>query len=247
LKFDFIEDFSTYRNQRLYVLTPGRIEMYDLNDLSYEGYLSLPDSSYIYCKVGGMDENLVAFMAIRDGRDYSGEYDFEERKFYFPADGVMQGSDAALKKVLSRSGYFYSEDHTFDYFSNSGDIFRMEDFYFLSYQWDFKHKEPLNVCVSNVQMMSRKLFMQIETDKGDYCLITTLDEKDYPRSTKLFLNSNTPCFPVGVFYNGKNHYLCDSKDIGRYISKELLDDEGKQLVDSLQSVSRNVIIQYHLR
>ena len=160
LKFDEIVDFSTYRNQRLYVLTPGSIEMYDLKDLSYEGSLPLPESSYTYCKVGGMDEDLVTFMAIRDGRDYSGEYDFEEQKFYF---------------------------------SNSGDIFRMEDFYFLSHQWDFKHKEPLNICVSNVQMFSRKLYMQIETDRGDYCLITTLDEKDYPRSTKLFLNSNTPC------------------------------------------------------
>ena len=68
-----------------------------------------------------------------------------------------------------------------------------------------------------------------------------------PRSTKLYLNSNTPCFPVGVFYNATNHYLCDSKDLEKYISKVLLDDEGKQRADSLQSVSSNVIIQYHLR
>ena len=55
LKFDIIEDFSTFRNKRLYVLTADGIEMYGLNDLLYEGRLPLPDTSYTYCKVGGKE------------------------------------------------------------------------------------------------------------------------------------------------------------------------------------------------
>lgn len=55
LKFDVIEDFPTFQDKRLYVLTACGIEMYGLNDLLYEGCLPLPDTSYTYCKVGGKE------------------------------------------------------------------------------------------------------------------------------------------------------------------------------------------------
>lgn len=246
LEFDVIKDFSTFRDKRLYILTADGIEMYGLNDLSYEGCLPLPDTSYTYCKVGGKDDNAVVVLAFRDGRNYSGEYAIRECVFYFPADGGMKGSNPAMKRVLDKSGFFYSETDSYYYYSNTGEIYRMEDFYYLSYQWEFKHKEPVKVSISNVQKMSNKLFMQIETDRGTYCLITELDN-DYQHFSRLFSDSSTPFFPLGVFYDNANYYLCNSMDIGKYINKELLDDNIDNAIDSLKSISRNTIIKYSLK
>ena len=247
LKFDVIEDFSTFRNRRLYVLTAGEIDMYSLNDLSYEGSLPLPDTSYTYCKVGGKDDNSIVVLAFRDGRNYSGEYDIRERVFYFPADGGMKGSNPAMKRVLDKSGFFYSETDSYYFYSNTGEIYRLEDFYFLSYQWDFKHKEPVKICVSNVQKMSNKLFMQIETDRGNYCLITVLDERDYPQFSRLFSEAETPYLPLGMLYDNANYYLSNSKDINKYISRDLLDCKENNVLDSLCSMSRSLVIKYVLK
>ncbi len=246
LKFDVIEDFSTFRNKRLYILTADGIEMYGLNDLLYEGRLPLPDTSYTYCKVGGKEDNSVVVLAFRDGRNYSGEYAVRERVFYFPADGGMKGSNSAMKRVLDKSGFFYSETESYYYYSNTGEIYRMEDFYYLSYQWEFKHKEPVKVSISNVQKMSNKLFMQIETDRGTYCLITERDN-DYQHSSRLFSDSSTPFFPLGVFYDKANYFLCNSMDIGKYINKELLDDNANNALDSLRAISCNTIIKFSLK
>lgn len=240
LKFGVIEDFSTFRNRRLYVLTAGEIDMYSLNDLSYEGSLPLPDTSYTYCKVGGKDDNSIVVLAFRDGRNYSGEYDIRERVFYFPADGGMKGSNPAMKRVLDKSGFFYSETDSYYFYSNTGEIYRLEDFYFLSNQWDFKHKEPVKICVSNVQKMSNKLFMQIETDRGNYCLITVLDERDYPHSSSLLSDANAPFFPLGVFYDNANYFLCNSMDLSKYVSINFVPD-------SLRAISRTIIIKYSLK
>jgi len=246
LKFDVIEDFSTFRNKRLYVLTAGGIEMYGLNDLLYEGRLPLPDTSYTYCKVGGKDDNSVVVLAFRDGRNYSGEYAVRERVFYFPADGGMKGSNSAMKRVLDKSGFFYSETDSYYYYSNTGEIYRMEDFYYLSYQWEFKHKEPLKVSISNVQKTSNKLYVKIETDRGTYCLITERDN-DYKQSSRLFSDTGTPFFPLGAFYDNANYYLCNSMDIGKYINKELLDDIANNALDSLRAISCNTIIKFSLK
>ena len=246
LEFDVIKDFSTFRDKRLYILTADGIEMYGLNDLLYEGRLPLPDTSYTYCKVGGKDDNSVVVLAFRDGRNYSGEYAVRERFFYFPADGGMKGSNSAMKKVLDKSGFFYSETDSYYYYSNTGEIYRMEDFYYLSYQWEFKHKEPVKVSISNVQKMSNKLFMQIETNRGNYCLISEKDN-GYHRTSKLFSEADTPYFPLGVFYDDANYFLCNSMDIDKYISKELLDDNIDNAIDSLKSISRNTIIKYSLK
>ena len=220
--------------------------MYGLNDLSYEGCLPLPDTSYTYCKVGGKDDNAVVVLAFRDGRNYSGEYAIRECVFYFPADGGMKGSNPAMKRVLDRSGFFYSETDSYYYYSNTGEIYRLEDFYYLSYQWEFKHKEPVKVSISNVQKMSNKLFMQIETNRGNYCLISEKDN-GYHRTSKLFSEADTPYFPLGVFYHDANYFLCNSMDIDKYISKELLDDNIDNAIDSLKSISRNTIIKYSLK
>ena len=246
LEFDVIKDFSTFRDKRLYILTADGIEMYGLNDLLYEGRLPLPDTSYTYCKVGGKDDNSVVVLAFRDGRNYSGEYAVRERFFYFPADGGMKGSNSAMKKVLDKSGFFYSETDSYYYYSNTGEIYRMEDFYYLSYQWEFKHKEPVKVSISNVQKISNKLFMQIETNRGNYCLISEKDN-GYHRTSKLFSEADTPYFPLGVFYDDANYFLCNSMDIDKYISKELLDDNIDNAIDSLKSISRNTIIKYSLK
>lgn len=246
LEFDVIKDFSTFRDKRLYILTADGIEMYGLNDLSYEGCLPLPDTSYTYCKVGGKDDNSVVVLSFRDGRNYSGEYAVRERVFYFPADGGMKGSNSAMKRVLDKSGFFYSETDSYYYYSNTGEIYRMEDFYYLSYQWEFKHKKPVKVSISNVQKMSNKLFMQIETDRGTYCLISEKDN-GYHRTSKLFSEADTPYFPLGVFYDDANYFLCNSMDIDKYISKELLDDNIDNAIDSLKSISRNTIIKYSLK
>jgi len=246
LKFDVIEDFSTFRNKRLYTLTADGIEMYGLNDLLYEGRLPLPDASYTYCKVGGKDDNSVVVLAFRDGRNYSGEYAVRERVFYFPADGGMKGSNSAMKRVLDKSGFFYSETDSYYYYSNTGEIYRMEDFYYLSYQWEFKHKEPLKVSISNVQKTSNKLYVKIETDRGTYCLITERDN-DYQHSSRLFSDSSTPFFPLGVFYDKANYFLCNSMDIGKYINKELLDDNANNALDSLRAISCNTIIKFSLK
>ena len=246
LKFDVIEDFSTFRNKRLYTLTADGIEMYGLNDLLYEGRLPLPDASYTYCKVGGKDDNSVVVLAFRDGRNYSGEYAVRERVFYFPADGGMKGSNSAMKRVLDKSGFFYSETDSYYYYSNTGEIYRMEDFYYLSYQWEFKHKEPLKVSISNVQKTSNKLYVKIETDRGTYCLITERDN-DYKQSSRLFSDTSTPFFPLGVFYDNANYYLCNSMDIGKYINKELLDDNANNALDSLRAISCNTIIKFSLK
>lgn len=246
LEFDVIKDFSTFRDKRLYILTADGIEMYGLNDLSYEGCLPLPDTSYTYCKVGGKDDNAVVVLAFRDGRNYTGEYAIRECVFYFPADGGMKGSNPAMKRVLDRSGFFYSETDSYYYYSNTGEIYRLEDFYFLRYQWDFKNKEPVKICVSNVQKMSSKLFMQIETNRGNYCLISEKDN-GYHRTSKLFSEADTPYFPLGVFYDDANYFLCNSMDIDKYISKELLDDNIDNAIDSLKSISRNTIIKYSLK
>lgn len=246
LEFDVIKDFSTFRDKRLYILTADGIEMYGLNDLLYEGSLPLPDTSYAYCKVGGKDDNSVVVLAFRDGRNYSGEYAVRERVFYFPADGGMKGSNSAMKRVLDKSGFFYSETDSYYYYSNTGEIYRMEDFYYLSYQWEFKHKEPVKVSISNVQKMSNKLFMQIETNRGNYCLISEKDN-GYYRTSKLFSEADTPYFPLGVFYDDANYFLCNSMDIDKYISKELLDDNIDNAIDSLKSISRNTIIKYSLK
>ena len=246
LEFDVIKDFSTFRDKRLYILTADGIEMYGLNDLSYEGCLPLPDTSYTYCKVGGKDDNAVVVLAFRDGRNYSGEYAIRECVFYFPADGGMKGSNPAMKRVLDRSGFFYSETDSYYYYSNTGEIYRMEDFYYLSYQWEFKHEEPVKVSISNVQKMSNKLFMQIETNRGNYCLISEKDN-GYHRTSKLFSEADTPYFPLGVFYDDANYFLCNSMDIDKYISKELLDDNIDNAIDSLKSISRNTIIKYSLK
>lgn len=246
LEFDVIKDFSTFRDKRLYILTADGIEMYGLNDLLYEGSLPLPDTSYTYCKVGGKDDNSVVVLAFRDGRNYSGEYAVRERVFYFPADGGMKGSNSAMKRVLDKSGFFYSETDSYYYYSNTGEIYRMEDFYYLSYQWEFKHKEPVKVSISNVQKMSNKLFMQIETNRGNYCLISEKDN-GYHRTSKLFSEADTPYFPLGVFCDDANYFLCNSMDIDKYISKELLDDNIDNAIDSLKSISRNTIIKYSLK
>ena len=240
LEFDVIKDFSTFRDKRLYILTADGIEMYGLNDLSYEGSLPLPDTSYTYCKVGGKDDNSIVVLAFRDGRNYSGEYDIRERVFYFPADGGMKGSNPAMKRVLDKSGFFYSETDSYYFYSNTGEIYRLEDFYFLSYQWDFKHKEPVKICVSNVQKMSNKLFMQIETDRGNYCLITVLDERDYPHSSSLLSDADAPFFPLGVFYDNANYFLCNSMDLSKYVSINFVPD-------SLRAISRTIIIKYSLK
>ena len=247
LQFDDIADFSTFRNERLFVLTPGGIEIYGLKDLSYEGSLPLPDTSFTYCKVGGKDDHSVVVLAVQGGRIYSGEYDIPKRVFYFPADGGMKGGESAMKKMLDKSGFFYSESESYFFYSNTGEVYRMADFYFLSYYWDFKHREPVQMCVSNVQKTTDKLFMQIETNKDDYCLITELEENGYPRSSKLYSNTNTPCFPLGVFYGNVNHFLCNSSEMDQYVDRELLDDKGKATADSLRTASCNLIIKYHLK
>jgi hypothetical protein len=246
LEFDVIKDFSTFRDKRLYILTADGIEMYGLNDLLYEGRLPLPDTSYTYCKVGGKDDNSVVVLAFRDGRNYSGEYAVRERVFYFPADGGMKGSNSAMKRVLDKSGFFYSETDSYYYYSNTGEIYRMEDFYYLSYQWEFKHKEPLKVSISNVQKTSNKLYVKIETDRGTYCLITERDN-DYKQSSRLFSDTGTPFFPLGAFYDNANYYLCNSMDIGKYINKELLDDIANNALDSLRAISCNTIIKFSLK
>ena len=151
-----------------------------------------------------------------------------------------------MKRVLDKSGFFHSETDSYYYYSNTGEIYRMEDFYYLSYQWEFKHKEPVKVSISNVQKMSNKLFMQIETDRGTYCLITEKDN-GYHRTSKLFSEADTPYFPLGVFYDDANYFLCNSMDIDKYISKELLDDNIDNAIDSLKSISRNTIIKYSLK
>ena len=94
--------------------------------------------------------------------------------------------------------------------------------------------------------MSNKLFMQIETNRGNYCLISEKDN-GYHRTSKLFSEADTPYFPLGVFYDDANYFLCNSMDIDKYISKELLDDNIDNAIDSLKSISRNTIIKYSLK
>jgi len=148
--------------------------------------------------------------------------------------------------VLDKSGFFYSETDSYYYYSNTGEIYRMEDFYYLSYQWEFKHKEPLKVSISNVQKTSNKLYVKIETDRGTYCLITERDN-DYKQSSRLFSDTGTPFFPLGAFYDNANYYLCNSMDIGKYINKELLDDIANNALDSLRAISCNTIIKFSLK
>lgn len=246
LRFDLIEDFSVYKNKRLYILTSNRIELYDLNNMSYVCSLPLLDTSYTYCKVAGRDDNFIVVIAVRDGLEYSGHYDIKNRVCYL-AEGTIKGNNHSLRKVLSNSGFYYSEDDLYFFYSNTGTIYRMADFFFLSYTWSFEHKVPLQIRISNVQKMSDKLFMQIETSRGDYRLIMTLGENGYPRKTELYSNSIIPSFPLGVIFNSTNYFLCDSKDIFKYISGDLLDNKENIPLDILQSASRYSVIKYHLK
>lgn len=245
-KFDRIIDFSVYNNKKLYILTSDRIEVYDLNNMSHECDLPLQDTSFTYCKVAGRDDNYVVVIAIRDGIEYSGHYDIKNQACYL-AEGTIKGNNNSLRKVLGNSGFFYSDNDLYFFYSHTGTIYRMADFFYLSYLWSFEHKSPIEIKISNVQKTSDKLFMQIETDSVDYCLIMSLDENGAPHITELYLNSNTPYFPLGVFYNSTNYYLCESKDIFKYVSVELFDDGENQSVDVVQSISRYSIIKYHLK
>lgn len=247
LRFDHIEDFSTYRNKVLYILGSDKIELYDLTTMSHKSELPLPDQSFTYCKMAARDDNFIIVFAIRDGMEFSGQYDIKDRKCYL-AEGTVKGSNRSLKELLSNSDFYYSEEDLYFFYANTGAIYRMADFFFLSYVWDFKYKEPLQVRVGGVQKMSDKLYMRIQTDKGDYCLITEL-QNYRPVASRLYSNAKTPFFPVGYFYNNTNYYLCDAQDVGRYISMDLLDSRGRETVDSLRATSQNksVIIKYHLK
>ncbi len=247
LKFDVIGDFSTFRNKRLYVLAFDRIEMYDLDELKHEGTLPLPDSSFTYCKVGGTYEDVVAVFAFRGGKVYSGDYDTVQKTLYFPVEGNIKGSNDSLKKVLGKSGFFYNGDESYFYYSNTGTVYQMADFYFLSYVWDFKKKKEVHVTVSNVQKMTNKLFMNLETSMGDYCSIITINDDGYPHSSALYSSSKTPYFPLGIIYNKTNYYLCNSMDIDKYVSRNLLDSEENNRFDTLKSHSNNIMIKYHLK
>jgi len=244
MTFDVVDDFSIYKEKKLYVLASSKIETYDLTNFTCYEVFHIPDTSFSFFKIAGRNDNVVLISALRDGYDYFCEYYIKEKKFY-PCQGAMKGSNHLLGKVLRSSSYLYSEGELYFFYSNTGTVWRMADFNTPDYQYSIKHNAPGEIKFNNIQMTREKIFMHVEMDGDDFCVIT---EKDNPHASVLLASDSTHDLPLGVIYDNINYVLCKSEVIDKYVSRDLIDNEGESILDSLNStISCDVIIKYHLR
>ncbi len=239
-----IKEYAVYKDRILDVLSEKEVYEYLVPEFSFQQKVLLntdnPDLFEVTpVNLVRLSEEMMMFPAEKGDKDYWGEYHFDTNKYYVSPGKKSEAEGSVAEKIQ----LFCLGDKYLALFPYSGQIWELGDFVG-HYLWlDFKQKKSDVLEFLFAQVSDDKVYYSILLNGEPHFLIYNRSDQKY-----VFIKTTREglTLPLGVIRNGINFYCCPSKDLPKYVSRDLLDSDSVAAVDRAVKGGFNAMIKYHL-
>lgn len=234
-----ITDYSVYRDSILDVLSDKEILSYSLSDYSLKQSVTV-DTPVELTRIA-RHENVINISGYLDTQQYICKYYFD-KKYFGAAEGKISNAD--IRRVIENMSYFYSNDHLLALYPCSGRIWEYgDDFNYIFFDPDVKSNKDDVLEFRSAQVTDSKVYFSLLLNGEEHLVII---DRGNNKNILIKTTKEGVHLPVGVIRDGVNYVLCTAADLPRYLTRDLLDSQCAESMDSVIKNNNNVVLKYYL-